>query len=162
MYMKQTNVSKMQARTILSVPIQVCIWLALSCVFAAQPAFHSAFSNYLITVGEKNANLGILTAPVYGIASHMAADRLIGESGLDYQLDIAGVRVLIMYVNTPDDQKMEFLVNSFWGLFPDIWDKGLNRHDFHPKWIEPPIIPMTSGATDLIEELAVFTYTVKF
>ncbi len=127
----------------------------------AQPAFHSAFSDRLIKEGSKQLDLGFFNAPVYGIASHIAADRLVGESAIDLQLDIAGVRELIMYVNTPDDQKMTFLVNSFWGLFPDLWDKGLNRHDFHPQW-NLPVTGFDKGATDLLEELAVLSYTVKF
>lgn len=132
------------------------------CVFASQPAGHSWFGNTLITEGTEQLNLGVFNAPIYGIASHMALDRIAGESGLDYQFDIAGVRLVIMYVNTPDDKKGDFLVNAFWALFPDIWDKGLNRRDFHPAWIEPPIIPLSKGATDLLEELAVLSYTVKF
>lgn len=129
--------------------------------FAAQPAFHSAFADKIIVEGSKQLALGIFNAPVYGIASHIAADRLIGEAGLDYQLDIAGVRILIMYVNTPDDKKTDFLVNAFWGLFPDIWDKTTGRHDFHPNWNQP-VTDFNRGATGLLEELAVLSYTIKF
>jgi hypothetical protein len=127
---------------------------------SAQPAFHSAFAYQVIEQGKKQLDLGFFNAPIYGIASHIAADRMIGESALEYQLDIAGVRYLIMYVNTPDDQKMTFIVDSFWGLFPDIWDKCLNRHDFHFKF--DLIFNMDSGATNLLEEITVFSYTVKF
>lgn len=137
------------------------ISLLVTLSMGAQPAFHSAFSDVIIRQGSKQLDLGLFNAPVYGIASHIAADRLVGESALDLQLDIAGVREVIMYVNTPDDQKMTFLVNSFWGLFPDLWDKGLNRHDFHPNWNQP-VTGFDKSATDLLEELAVLSYTVKF
>ena len=129
--------------------------------FTAQPAFHAAFSDRIIKEGNKQLDLGFLNAPVYGITSHLAADRLVGESGLDLQLDIAGVRALIMYVNTPDDQKMTFLVNAFWGLFPDIVDKLGNTHYFHPDSIQP-VTSFSKGATDLLEELAVLSYTIKW
>jgi hypothetical protein len=112
---------------------------------------------------EKQTNMQPwLAYPLAGIASHMAADRLIGEAGLDYQLDIAGVRVLIMFVNTPDSKKGDFVYKAFWGLFPDIVDKCCNTRFFHPSFIEPPIIPLSRGATDLLEELAVLSYTIKF
>ena len=130
---------------------------------SAQPAFHSAFSVAVIEEGSKQFDLGIFNAPIYGISSHIAADRMIGESALDYQLDIAGVRELIMYVNTPDDKKMTFLVDTFWGLFPDIWDKCIDpaHHIFHQYSIQP-LVPFDRGTTDLLEELSVLSYTVKF
>jgi hypothetical protein len=135
-------------------PLLIVMGLSLG----AQPAFHS---DVLIKQGAKQLDLGLLNAPIYGIASHIAADRLVGESAIDLQLDIAGVREVIMYVNTPDDQKTTFLVNSFWGLFPDLVDKLGNTHYFHPDWNQP-VTSFNKGATDLLEELAVLSYTVKF
>jgi hypothetical protein len=140
---------------------RVALFMLVSMAMCAQPAFHTLASDKTIDFLLSEGFTPLVAYPLGGIASHMASDELIGEAGLgDFQIDIAGIRELIMYVNTPDDKKQDFLAKAFWGLFPDIWDKGLNRNDFHRSgrlasaW--------SKDGTELLEELAVLYYTLRF
>lgn len=147
---------------VITIAMMMLLGSVPSVSMASQPAGHVWFSNAVVSTGKEKLNLGAFNAPVYGIAGHVALDRLAGESALDNQLEIAGVRLLIMYCNTPVEKQGEFVENAFWGLLPDIIDKCFNTQFFHPAFIEPPIVPLTKGATDLLEEIAVLSYTVKF
>ena len=125
----------------------------------AQPGFHTMAADKTIDFMREQGFTPLVAYPIGGIIAHLSSDAMIGEAGLgEFQLDIAGVRLLIMYANSSD--KIDFLCKAFWGLFPDIWDKGLNRNDFHKD------IRLASGwtpdGTNLLEEVAVLSYTVKF
>ena len=142
----------------------VVILTVLMCgnCFAALPAFHMLagyeLNNYTCDVLKSDK---WVSAPLTGIASHIIADRFIGESGIDYMVDISVVRALIMWMATPDSKKDLFLWTSFWSLFPDLVDKGLNTRYFH-FYGNNHIIPFSPGLTNLGEDFSILILEVKW
>lgn len=137
------------------------ILLALTAVvYPAQPAFHIMASCELNKfVSNHFQDERSYTAPISGILAHVVSDRFVGESGIEYQADIAIVRALIMYLATPDKKKDIFLWEAFCGLFPDIVDKGLGTSYFHRK--DSNLIPISAGLTNLGEEFSVLLFVME-
>lgn len=140
---------------------KLALLLLMAVSFSAQPATHIVASGFVTDVLIKENIDPVVAYPLGGILSHFGADIMIGESNLGgFQLEVGGVRSLIMYFVTPEDKKTDFLLKAFWGLFPDIVDKALGTKIFHSDgrlastW--------TQDGTNLLEDVAVLSYVVKF
>ena len=133
--------------------------LTLCVSLAAQPAFHVAAGDFVIDSLKKQGMPREYAYPVGGIMSHVGTDILIGESGLgDYTIGIACVRLAIMYLAC--DDREDFFLKAFWTMLPDVIDKGLNTKIFHPNI--PQASAFNRDGTELLEEVAVLSYCVRF
>jgi hypothetical protein len=79
---------------------------------------------------------------------------------LDPQYQLAAVRPAIMFFCIQDEEKMFFLWESFWALFPDLVDKNCGTNLFHQydNWI----YSLDSGQTNLSEELSLLLFELRW
>ena len=105
-----------------------------------------------------------LALPVTGILGHMTFDGLFSEGYMgSYQILRGGLKLGALILM--DDQKNWSYDTwiAFWALLPDIWDKGLNRNDFHHYVPERYLISVDREGEETLEDWIVFdTVTKKF
>ena len=100
------------------------------------------------------------------IKMHQVEDLWINEGSMGvYQAQQGILAAMIGWMLTPEEERRDYIFYSFWGLFPDIWDKGLGRNDFH-KSVNPNALNFDRDTTQTFETLAMlfcsFRLTVTF
>ena len=93
--------------------------------------------------------------------SHQIMDRAINEAAIgDWQVDIGGTTYILGYFLVDDKEKKDYLQYATLGLFYDLWDKGLGRHDFH-NYNGPMIFDYNRDNIDLAERLCILSFRMK-
>jgi len=142
--------------------------------FSFQSQAHIAFGKVEFSVMEsllaktniKNTFLAKALEAAVLVKMHQAEDLFINEGGMgNYQVPQGILAATLGWMITPEAERNDYFFYSFWSLFPDIWDKGLNRNDFH-KGINANALNFDRDTTQIIETLATlfcsFSIEIKF
>ena len=94
--------------------------------------------------------------PLSGIASHMGADYFVNEGYLgEYQVLRGGIKLITILLTYPEETRSDHFWIAFWNIFPDLWDKGLNRNDFHRLVPSGYVFSFTREGEEVFEDLLV-------
>ena len=144
----------------------IIIFLLLTTMgFTSHPKGHAKWAYDAWKLAPKDFNfmgLEIDTRPIAALGSHLLADYTIGEGYRgEYQILIGILGVIVMYAVTPEAEQEDFFWASFWGLLPDIIDKGFGRPFLHRHNLKP-IFNLTPDQSELLEEYFMFSYVMQF
>lgn len=136
--------------------------------YTAQPGGHIAAARLVwyatdYACGEVGITEPFKTIIKYGATaeSHRWMDRATNEGSLGgWQVDIGGTTYILGYFLVDEKEQPEYLQYATLGLFYDIWDKGLNRNDFH-NYAGPMIFDYNRDNIELAERLCLLSLRLK-
>lgn len=139
----------------------VLLLLLLQASFALQVIGHDQFNEAtqeptLLWIHQMGLDWAKpILVPVSGWFRHVFIDCFVSEGDLgEFQVVRGGIKLQTVLYTYPTEEYADHFWIAFNSVFPDLWDKGLNRNDFH-SITGKPIFSFTRDSEETFEDILV-------